>query len=196
MYLGFLHASVPRPPPTMRLRVLSVAAVLLATTACLDTLDPPTGRLGVIVMDTYESGADYVLKPIATFYDQTNAAFATAAMDTCFVAAYSVGGTFTNVATMAVGEEISLVTPGGIFPLVQANAVGFLFYESESATGIIHVPGDTVQAQIPGNGTNYPPVNITVRTAESFTHDDVPVPVGTDENIDLVWTPAPEPGSI
>lgn len=180
----------------MRLRVLSVAAVLLTTTACLDTLDPPTGRLGVIVMDTYESGADYVIKPIATFYDRTNAAFAAAATDTCFVANFSVGGTFTNVATMSVGEEISMVTPSGIHPLVQANAVGYLFYEAEAATGIVLIPGDTVQAQIPGNGTDYPPVNITVRTAESFTHDAVPVPVEVDENIDLVWTAAPEPGSL
>lgn len=180
----------------MRLRVLSVAALLLATTACLETLDPPTGRLGIIVMDTYESGSDYVLKPIATFYDQTNAAFAAAHTDTCFVAPYSVGGTFTNVLTMSVGEELSMVTPNGIHALVPENAIGYLFYQAEAATGIVHTPGDTVQVQIPGNGTDYPAVNITVRTAEEFTHDAVPVPADGDTNIDLVWSPAPEPGSI
>jgi hypothetical protein len=180
----------------MRLRVLSIAAVLLATTACLEPLDPPRGRLGLIVMDTYESGADLVLKPVATFYDRTSAAFAAAPTDTCFIANYSVGGTFTNVQTMSVGAEISMVTPSGIHPLVLDDATGFLFYEAEAATGIVFTPGDTVEAQIPGNGTDYPAVNITVRTAESFTHDDVPVPEAADANIDLVWTAAPEPGSI
>jgi hypothetical protein len=71
----------------------------------------------------------------------------------------------------------------------------YIWYKTDLATGIEFTPGDTVQMQIPGNGTNYPAVNVTVRTAEAFDHDPVTVPA-EGENLELVWTPAPEPGSL
>lgn len=179
----------------MRSRVLAVAATLLVTTACLETLEPPNGRLGVIIMDTYESGGDFVLKPIATFYDQTNAGFATAPTDTCFVASFSVGSGISNVKTMEVGSAISLVFPDKTEPLTPLTTADYTYYRTELATGIVFTPGDSVEAQIPGNGGSYPPVNLKVRTAEEFTHAVVPVPE-EGVNIDLTWDPTAEPGSI
>ncbi len=172
-----------------------MAAVLPATVACLDTtLEAPNGRLGMIVMETYESAADFVAKPLATFYDKTNAGFNVVATDTCFISIFGpVGGT--NIATMSVGDAISMLLPGRTELLTPDTLGSYIWYKTDLATGIEFTPGDTVQMQIPGNGTNYPAVNVTVRTAEAFDHDPVTVPA-EGENLELVWTPAPEPGSL
>lgn len=178
----------------MRLRLLAVAAVLPATVACLDTLEAPNGRLGMIVMETYESAATYVAKPIATFYDKTNAGFSVVPTDTCFISLFGpVGGT--SIATMGVGDAISMLLPGRTELLTPDTLGSYIWYKTDLATGIEFTPGDTVQMQVPGNGTTYPAVNVTVRTAEEFDHDPVIVPAD-GENLQLTWTAAPEPGSI
>lgn len=178
----------------MRSRVLAVAAVLLATTACLDSLTPPNGRLGVIYLDAYESGPDYVLKPTGFFYHRTSSAFSTGNLDTCFVANPPSVNQPIPQNTMDVGDQITLVHDGGSEVLDITDLGGFYYYESGLATGFAFTPGDTIAVSIPGNGGNYPPVNLAVRSAESFTHGPVPVP---DEGvaIDLTWDAAPEPGS-
>jgi hypothetical protein len=178
----------------MRSRVLAVAAVLLATTACLDSLTPPNGRLGVIYLDAYESGPDYVLKPTGYFFEQTVSAFTTGNLDTCFVALPPAINQPIPQNTMSVGDQITLLHDGGSEVLDIEDLGGFFWYESGLASGFAFTPGDTIDVSIPGNGGNYPPVNLSVRTAETFTHGAVPVPA-EGVNIDLTWDAAPEPGS-
>lgn len=180
----------------MRHRLFVGLTALLGTTACLDPLDVPTGRVGLIEMPTYESGSDLVVRPIATFYHKTNSKFSTAATtDTCYLASFSGIPQTVTLETMDVGDELSVVFTDRIETLAQKAAFGYTYYELETAGGIPITPGDSVEVIIPGRTGSYPPFNIKVRTAEAFDHAPIPVP-GDGEDIVLTWDPATEPGAL
>lgn len=188
----------PLAPTRMRLRPLAGfagLAALLGTTACLDPLDVPNGRVGIIEMPTYESGPDYVVSPVGTFYQKTNAKFNTVEGDTCFIALFSGLSQNVTLETMDVGDELSVVFTDRIEPLPQQSEFGYTFYGLGSAPAIPITPGDSIEVNIPGRLGTYPPFSIKVRTAEAFDHAAIPVPA-EGEDIVLTWDPAAEPGAI
>lgn len=179
----------------MRPRLVAALAALLGTTACLDPLEVPNGRIGMIVMDTYEMGPDYVVSPIATFYHRTNSTFKPATADSCFISPFNSGGQTIALETMDVGDALSINLPGTTETLTPITEFGYTYYHFEPAAGIQMTPGDTVEVQVPGRTGAYPPVNIRVRSAEVFDHSAIPVPAD-GEDIAVTWDPAPLPGAI
>lgn len=180
----------------MRARLLPLALLALGTTACLETLEPPTGRFGTITAAAYDNGAGtYVLRPEAAFYDKTDLTYTPAIGDTCVIAAYSPTSTISgSLITLNAGEFLFTSVGGRVDTLAPLGGLSLRVYSAIRPLGIPYNPGDTLAVTIPGTVSGFPASAISVRTAEAFTHDSIGVP-GVDADLTLAWTPAPSAGS-
>lgn len=181
----------------MRARHLPLLAFLaLGTTACLETLEPPEGRVGTITAAAYDNGGGtHVLRPEAVFYDKTDLTYTPAVGDTCVLAQYSststIGG---NVLTLDAGDFLFTSIGGRVDTLAPLGSLSLRVYSAVRPLGIPYTPGDTLAVTVPGTVGGFPASAISVRTAEAFTHDSIRVPAA-NEDLPLAWTPAPSPGS-
>ncbi len=184
------------PVGYMRARSLSLAVLLLATTACLDPLALPVGRFGTISVAAYANGgSSYVIRPEAAFYDQSDLAYVPVVGDTCVVALYNpTTAVNPGLQTLNAGDFLFTRIGGRIDSMQALPNISLRFYTLVNPLGIPYTPGDTLSVTIPGAVDGFPATAISIRTAEAFTHGAIGVPA---ENLDLpvVWTAAPSAGS-
>ncbi len=188
--------TLTRRPMRLRLLLAAIAAVSLA--ACLDTLEPPNGRFGIITVETYgPDDPNYVVAPRAEFYGATNRAFGTFPADSCVVGAYTANPVSSGFLTLlGAGDAISMSLSGQTRSLLPDTLNGLIVYRFDGVTGLAHTPGDTLTLTIPGANQGFPGATIKVRTAEPFTHSTIPVP-SSGVDINVTWDPpAAVPGSL
>ena len=184
-----------RFPVALR-RSLPVAALVL-TSACVDTLDIPDARYGVVSISTYADDlAGTTMAPEAIFYDKTDLRITPPGADSCQFAAYTANPNVnTNSFTLSAGDFL-LSTVRTRTDTLRPYFVGNLaIYRPPTGRVIPFVPGDTLTLQVPGAPSGFPAITANVRTAEAFTHDPVTIPA-EGQPLALRWTPAPQPGSL
>lgn len=180
----------------MRARVLSIAILVLAITACVDTLPVPNGRFGTITAGAYDNGGgSWVMRPEAAFYDKTDLSYVPAVGDTCVITFYSPIQTVNaGLLTMNAGGFLFTSIGGRVDTMAPQPGIGLRVYAAIRPLGIPFTPGDTLSVTVPGSPTGFPASAIAIRTAEAFTHAPVDVPAA-NANLPLSWTPAPSAGS-
>ena len=180
----------------MRVLVLSLAALLLAATACVDTLPVPNGRFGTITAGAYDNGGgSWVMRPEAAFYDKTDLSYVPAVGDTCVITTYSPIQTVNaGLLTLNAGEFLFTSIGGRADTMIPQPGIGLRVYTAIRPLGIPFTPGDTLTVTVPGSPTGFPASAISIRTAEAFTHAAVGVPA-ENVNLPLTWTAAPSAGS-
>lgn len=179
----------------MRLRLAPLAALVLATGACIDPLEAPDGRFGTVNVRTVGNGVDsYALVPEAAFYGETNTTIGSFVGDTCVIAAYSATQQGSFAQSLNAGDQVILNISGrtdSLRPIANSS----IRYYTLGANGVIpFIPGDTLRVTVPGATPGYPAATAQLRTAEPFTHDPIGVPEA-NQDITVTWTPAPAPGS-
>ena len=184
------------PVGPMRARSLSLAVLLLATTACLDTLKLTDRRFGTIAVPAYDNGGgSYVMRPEAAFYDQSDLSYTPAVGDTCVIAVYNPITTINSgLLTLNAGAFLFTSIGGRIDSMQPLPGIALRLYTTVRPLGIPYLPGDTLGITVPGAADGFPASAISIRTAEAFTHGVIGVPA---ENADLplTWTAAPAAGS-
>lgn len=181
----------------MRLRIPALLAVLVLATACLNSLDAPDGRFGNIQVPAYDAGGgNYAFRAEAAFFDNTDADYTNPPNDTCIVTGYTAnsGGISGGAFLMRAGEYLFTSIGGRTDTLGLIPGLAVPYYRTTLTTGVPFIPGDTLQVTIPGETPGFPAASITVRTAEAFTHDPVPVPAANASQ-PVSWTPPPQGGS-
>ena len=180
----------------MRARVLSLAVLVLASTACVDTLPTPNGRFGTITAGAYDNGGgSFVMRPEAAFYDKTDLSYVPVVGDTCVIAPYSALQSVSGgLVTLNAGEFLFTSIGGRVDTMTTIAGLLIRVYTPLRPQGIPYTPGDTLSVTVPGALGGFPASAISVRTAEAFTHGAIGIPA---ENIGLplAWTPAPSAGS-
>ena len=180
----------------MRVRFVLLAALTLATSACLETLQPPNGRFGTITVPAFDNGGgSFVMRPEAAFYDRTDLSYTPATGDTCLLASYNPTQTVSgSLLTLNAGDFLFTSIGGRTDTLIPIPNINIRVYTALRPFGIPYNPGDTLSVTVPGTERGFPASAISVKTAEAFTHGAIGVPA---ENIDLPlsWTPATAPGS-
>ncbi|MEY4007523.1 MAG: hypothetical protein RLZZ467_550 [Gemmatimonadota bacterium] len=172
-------------------------AVLALTTACVDTLEIPNARYGVVSVVTYQDDlAGTVMAPEATFYDRTDLRITPPAADSCNFAAYTpTQNVNTNSFTLGAGDYL-LSTIGARTDTLRPYFVGNLaIYRPPTGRTIPFTPGDTFSLVVPGAEDGFPAITSNIRTAEAFTHAPVEPPA-EGQPLQLSWTAAPQPGSL
>lgn len=181
----------------MRFRLPVVALLALVAGACIDTLAVPDARYGVMSIPTF--GGDLqptVMAPETIFYDKTDLRFTVPKADSCFVTAYSAGGTVnTQSFTLDAGDYLIQTVGGRTDTMPPFYAGNLIVYRPPSGRVIPFVPGDTLTVQVPGAPGGFPAVSANIRTAEAFTYDSVVTP-STGQPMTLRWTTAPVAGSL
>lgn len=180
----------------MRYRILSLAALAVVLTACVDQLEPPNGRFGSISATAFASGGGSpVLSLEAAFYGETDIGFEVPTQDSCFLAQFSETNTInTGLTYLRAGDFLTVRTGARIDTMRPITGLPVRIYESRRTPGIPFTPGDSVAVDIPGSAS-FPAASISVKTAEAFTHSPINVPAA-DEDLVLSWTAAPAGGSI
>lgn len=183
-------------PLPVSLRRAAFALLVLSTGACVDTLDIPDARYGVVSLAAYQDDVTGVaVAPEVVFYDKTDLRVSPPVVDSCVVSSYnpnpSVGA---SAATLSGGDSL-VITVRSRSDTLRPFFIGALaIYRPPTGRVIPLVPGDTVSLQVPGSAGGFPAVTANTRTAEAFTHDPVVLPA-TGQPLTLTWTPAPVPGS-
>ena len=180
----------------MRLRFASLVAVLVLTTACIDSIDVPNGRFGTIAAAALDNGGGgYVMDPEAAFYGETDLGYTPFPNDTCIVLAYSnVTTVNSSLVTLNAGDRLFTSVSGRVDTLVPIPGINIRVYTPVRTNGIPFIPGDTLSITVPGTASGFPASAISVRTAEPFTHSAIGIP-GENQPLTVTWTPAPAPGS-
>lgn len=180
----------------MRARLLLLAVLTLATSACLETLQPPNGRFGTITVAALDNGGgSFVMRPEAAFYDKTDLSYVPATSDTCVLAAYNPTQTVSgSLFTLNAGDFLFTSIGGRTDTLVPIPNINIRVYTPLRPFGIPYNPGDTLSVTVPGAPRGFPASAITVKTSEAFTHGAIGVPAA-NADLDLSWTPATAPGS-
>lgn len=180
----------------MRLRLPLLAATLLVTTACLDSIEVPDGRFGTIAAAALDNGGgNYVMDPEAAFYGETDLGYTPFLNDTCIVLAYSNVTTVNgNLRTLNAGDRLFTSVSGRIDTLVPIPGINIRVYTPVRVNGIPFIPGDTLAITVPGSASGFPASAVSVRTAEPFTHSAIGIP-SENQSLTVTWTPAPSPGS-
>jgi hypothetical protein len=180
----------------MRYRILTLAAVAVVLTACVDELERPNGRFGSISATAFDNGAGTpVLNLEAAFYGQTDIGFQLPSTDSCFLAQFSEVNTInTGLTYLRAGDFLTVRTGARVDTMTPITGLPVRVYESRRNPGIPFTPGDSTAVDIPGSPT-FPAASISVKTAEAFTHSPINVPAA-DADLVLAWTAAPSPGSI
>ena len=184
-----------RSPAAFR-RSLPVAFLCLAA-ACVDTLEIPNARYGVVSIATYRDDLlGTAMAPEAIFYDKTDLRITPPAADSCQFAAYTPSQNVnTSSFTLSAGDFL-LSTVGARTDTLRPYFVGNLaIYRPPTGRLLPFTPGDTLTLQVPGSPAGFPAITSNVRTAEAFTHDSVVTPVA-GQPMQLTWTPAPQSGSL
>ena len=180
----------------MRARILPLVVLLLASTACVDTLSTPNGRFGTVTAGAYDNGGgSYVMRPEAAFYDRTDLSYVPVIGDTCVITNYNPVQTINaGLATLSAGEFLFTSIGGRVDTMTAIAGISLRVYTAIRPLGIPYTPGDTLSITVPGALGGFPASAISIRTAEAFTHGAIGIPA---ENIDLplTWTPAPSGGS-
>lgn len=180
----------------MRARILFSVVLLLASTACIDTLPLPSGRFGTLTAGAFDNGGGtYVMRPEAAFYDQTDLSYIPAVGDTCVVVNYNPVQTINSgLILLNAGEFLFTSIGGRVDTMTTPGGSSLRVYSALPPRGIPYIPGDTLSVTVPGAPGGFPASSISIRTAEAFTHGAIGVPA---ENIELplTWTPAPVTGS-
>ncbi len=181
----------------MRLRLFLAAIAAVSLAACLDTLEPPTGRFGLITVETFgPDDPNYIIAPTAVFFGQTNRSFSTFPADSCLVGFYTSTPVATGfLTTLGAGDAVTLSLSGLSGSLVPDTTGALIAYRFAGASGLAHTPGDTLAITVPGAVPGFPGTTINVRTAEPFTHSVVPV-LAAGEDIIITWDAPTEPGSL
>lgn len=180
----------------MRYRILTLAAVAVVLTACVDQLERPNGRFGSISATAFDNGAGTpVLNLEAAFYGETDIGFELPNRDSCFIAQFSeVNSINTGLTYLRAGDFLIARTGARVDTMRPITGIPVRVYESRRSPGIPFTPGDSVAVDIPGSPT-FPLSSISVKTAEAFTHAPINVPAA-DVDLVLSWTAAPSAGSI
>lgn len=185
-------------PMRRRARALVLLALTVLVAACVETLEPSKNRFGLVSYTAFtDEVRGYVMDPEATFYDKTDLRYTPPPADSCVLAAYvaaPIAGS--SFPTLSAGEY--LVSQVGAQRDTMRGAVEFgaFVYRPVRRTGIPFTPGDTVTVQIPGSPTGFPAATVSLRTAEAFTAEPIGIPETSTEDLELVWTAAPAPGSL
>lgn len=173
------------------------ALALLLTSACVDTLDIPDARYGVVSVTTYADDiAGTTMAPEVIFYDKTDLRITPPGADSCRFATYTANPNVnTNSFTLGAGDYL-LSTIRTRTDSLRPYFVGNLtIYRPPTGRTIPFTPGDTLTLQVPGAPSGFPAITANVRTAEAFTHEPV-TPPADGQPLTLTWTPAPQPGSL
>lgn len=179
----------------MRLPILSLLALVVGLTACVEQIERPNGRVGSISATAFsDGGVGTQLNLEAAFFGETDLNFATPTNDTCFVAQYDPTNTInTGFLYLNAGDFLTVRTGSRVDSMRPIIGIPVRVYESSRSNGIVYTPGDTVSVDIPGTAA-FPAASISSRTAEAFTHTPIPVPA-EGEDIIASWTTTPTAGS-
>jgi len=180
----------------MRYRILSLAALAVALTACVDQLEAPNGRFGSISATAIDNGGGTpVLNLEAAFFGETDIGFQVPTQDSCFLAQFFETNTInTGLTYLRAGDFLTVRTGARIDTIRPITGLPVPVYESRRAPGIPYTPGDSTAVDIPGSAS-FPAASISGKTAEAFTHSPINVPPA-DADLVLAWTAAPSPGSV
>ena len=180
----------------MRARVLPLVVLLLASTACIDTLPTPNGRFGTVTAGAYDNGGgSYVMRPEAAFYDRTDLSYVPVIGDTCVITTYSPVQTINaGLVTLNAGAFLFASIGGRVDTMTTLAGISLRVYTAIRPLGIPYVPGDTLSITVPGAPGGFPASAISIRTAEAFTHGTIGIPAANSD-LPVVWTPAPSAGS-
>lgn len=181
----------------MRLRLIVPLLALVATAACLETLAPPNGRLGLITVETFgPDDPNYVVAPNAFFLGGTTNQFSVFPSDSCVVSVYQPPAISGYSRMLLAGDAIGVSVSGQAGSLLPETDGFVITYSAVTPTGISFTPGDTMTVTVPGETDGFPAASIKVRTSEPFTHSVVPEVPEQGVAIDLTWDAAPAPGSV
>ncbi|MFN0100167.1 MAG: hypothetical protein ACKVS7_15975 [Gemmatimonadaceae bacterium] len=179
----------------MRLRVLSLSALVVGLSACVEQIEAPNGRVGSISVTAFsDGGVGNQLNLEAAFFGQTDLDFALPTTDTCFIAQFVPTNTInTGFNYLNAGDFLTVRTGSRVDSMRPVVGLPVRVYESSRSRGIPYTPGDSVAVDVPGSAA-FPTSSISVKTSESFTHAPIPVPA---EGADILasWTAAPSAGS-
>ncbi len=170
---------------------------LAVTTACVDTLEIPNARYGVVSISTYQDDlVGTAMAPEVIFYDKTDLRITPPSADSCQFAAYTPSQNVnTGSFTLSAGDYL-LSTIRTRTDTLRPYFIGNLaIYRPPTGRVIPFIPGDTLTLQVPGSPSGFPAITSSVRTAEAFTHEPVTTPA-EGQPLTLTWTPAPQSGSL
>jgi hypothetical protein len=175
---------------------LGFAPVVLALTACLGDGALPSDRLGVVSLRAYNNSGTPVVRGAAVFYQAPGLLLPSATVQDCAVFSYAPETTSDNAGrtlnagasvnfTIGAFSEVALPAPNATYPV----------YNFASGSYLDFVSGDSALVTIPGAVDGFEAMSAKARLAEPFTADPLPAHVD-NAPLNLVWQPAPVPGSI
>jgi hypothetical protein len=180
-------------------RAFAIAAVVLCTAACKDTLELDDQQFGFvdIITATGPSAGLYRTQPTGTFFQAFNATGilnTTVTPDSCRVEVYTATvNPGSPPAFLDAGPQVTLAFPATNIVLTPAPTSLVANYQPAGPS--VFNPGDSVTVTVPGATPGFPAFTLKTKTAESFTFTAPTVPA-TGQDLQLTWTPAASaPGS-
>lgn len=177
-------------------RILPVAALAIATSACIESIAPARETTGFISAVTYR-GIDesYQMQLQGAFYRFDGLTPGLPATEGCEPRLFNLEPpTLAAFPTVSAGDFLETVIAGRRDTMFLDLSFGIRVYELSTVNSIPFTPGDTLAINIPGAVDGFPTTAIRVRTAEDFTWD-APVAVDPGQPMPITWTPAAIPGA-
>ena len=181
----------------MRIHSFAIAALSVVAIGCTDLTKGDDIDSAVITVATFSSGAgSYQISPIGLFYEKQNLGYTVPTAGACATRPFLEGdlGQISGFGTMDVGPHLLARLPAREDTLYGVTQVGIRLYKLESIGGVPHQPGDTLTIGIP-QSPRFPESSISIRTAEAFTFEPVPVPA-VNQPLTVTWTDNAEAGSM
>lgn len=176
-------------------KFLVPAALLLSTSACLETIGPSRERLGLLTANVFSASGTPVIRGTGTFYRLTGLALQSLQVQPCALFAYDPDGVAPIVETMDAGNFLSFSVPGNTVSADKVTLSSFIRYEMAAGQYLQFAAGDTITVSIPGAINGFEPTVIRVRAAEPFDADTIPT-FELGQPLNLTWDAAPAPGSF
>ena len=176
--------------------IFAVAPALLVLSACVDTVLPPSERVGLVSVRTFDNSGTPVVRGSAVFYQARGLQILPTQPQECALFAYTPDTGNQNAGqTLNAGSSVSFTigafTESATYP---AGAV-FPVYDFPDGSYLDFASGDSVLVSIPGATGGFESVAFKSRLAEPFVADPLPTYV-ENEPMTLTWEPATVSGSL
>lgn len=181
----------------MRFTQVFLGGVLVLTgSACMEDFSLDPERVGFIDARAFEDGGSNVLRVSAGFYRGYGLDVLVGLPGLCQVLAYNPEDDTSGAETVSAGPSLTATVSGANSTVPRITTGTYVSYAMPLGANLPYVPGDTLAVSIPGDAEGFPAATVKVRTAEPFVMEAVVPPPAGPSSTEVIWTPAPVPGSV
>ncbi len=181
-------------PLIRQTRGLAVLGLAIATMGCRDILQAEASNYAIVNVETLSTGVDtYGARPSALFFQAAGIFLSSSivARDSCIEQRFPPDVSnpaldYLNPGSPVVARFNRPQTSGTLTARTQGSVTSYVL--PEGAT-IPFVPGDTITIEVPGTEDGFEERTFAARTAEAFTPSVLNLPVSSQSDMPVTWTP-------